>query len=413
MDMQTHHGLEKDLSAHLPHWQEVYRDMHAHPEVAFNEYRTAGLVARELRAMGGWDVVEGVGGTGVVGILRSGPGPVVLLRADMDALPVQEHTGLPYASTEPGLMHACGHDMHVACLLGACRQLARNPGAWGGTVVAVFQPAEETGKGARAMLDDGLLDRFPRPDVCLGQHVGPLPAGVVVSRAGTLMAAADSLRVTLHGAGGHASTPQMAVHPVVLAAAVVMRLQTFTAQQAPLSPATGLTVGALRSGTAANIIPDDAELVLSLRTFSDRARAEALATIEQIVHAEATASNAPKAPEIELYDPFPLTINTPGVTAQVLEAIAATGATTHTLPMPLAASEDFGQFAAAAGCPSVFWHFGGTDPARFSPADTELLKQERLPANLPSNHSPRYAPSPELAVPAGIRFLLAAAAAWF
>ncbi|MYX39745.1 amidohydrolase, partial [Streptomyces sp. SID89] len=197
------------LTAHLPHWEEVYRDLHAHPELAFAEHRTAAAVARELARVDGWEVTRKVGGTGVVAVLRNGAGPVVWLRADLDALPVREETGLPYASVESGLMHACGHDVHVAALLGACRQLAAHPEAWRGTAVAVFQPAEEVGRGAQAMLDDGVLDRFPRPDVVLGQHVGPLPAGVVITRPGAVMAAADSVRVTLHGAGAHASAPHM------------------------------------------------------------------------------------------------------------------------------------------------------------------------------------------------------------
>ncbi|MFG3015162.1 amidohydrolase [Streptomyces cinerochromogenes] len=228
--------LTEGLPDRLPRLQEIYQDLHRHPELAFQETRTAAIVAAELRALG-WETTEGVGTTGVVGVLRSGApgeGPVVLLRADMDGLPVTEATGLPYASTDTAVgrdgeptpvMHACGHDLHVACLLGVVEQLARHRDAWRGTVVAVFQPAEETGEGAQAMTGDGFLDRFPRPDVCLGQHVGPFPVGMAVTRPGVIMSASSSHRVRLFGRGGHGSSPESAVDPVVMAAATVLRLR--------------------------------------------------------------------------------------------------------------------------------------------------------------------------------------------
>lgn len=190
-----------------PHWFELYRDLHAHPELSGDETRTAAIVAEELRRIGGWDVTVGVGGTGVVGVLEGSSGPVILLRADMDALPVAEDTGLSYASRTDGVMHACGHDVHVTALLATCAALSADPTSITGTVVAVFQPAEETGSGARAMVDDGIFDRFPRPDLCLGQHVGPTPAGMLVSKPDILMAASDTIRVVFHGRGGHASSP--------------------------------------------------------------------------------------------------------------------------------------------------------------------------------------------------------------
>ncbi|MDN3258717.1 amidohydrolase [Streptomyces sp. CSDS2] len=405
-------GLSRGLAAHLPHWEEVYRDLHAHPELAFQERRTAAAVVRELADIGGWETTEQIGRTGVVSVLRNGAGPVVWLRADMDALPVREETGLPYASVEPGLMHACGHDVHVAALLGVCRQLAAHPGAWSGTVVAVFQPAEEVGHGARAMLDDGVLDRFPRPEVVLGQHVGPLPAGVVTTRPGPLMAAADSLRVTLYGAGAHASAPHLAVDPIVMAAAVVLRLQTLSARLAPLSPSPLLTVGALHSGTVANVIPHTAELLCSLRTFDTQTRDQVLAGIRRVVDAEADAQGATRTPDITTYDSFPLTVNDPAATERVLAAVGDAGALGHTLPAPLSASEDFGRFAAAAGCPSVFFHFGGADPGDFDEAAVAALERGTLPPGTATNHSPHYAPSDRHAVAAGVRHLLAAAASW-
>ncbi|MET9497852.1 amidohydrolase [Streptomyces sp. NPDC006552] len=405
-------GPTHDLTERLPHWEDVYRDLHTHPEPAFQEHRTAATVVRELRRIGGWEITERVGGTGVVAVLRGGAGPVVWLRADMDGLPVTEQTGLPYASVEPGLMHACGHDVHVAALLGVCQQLAARPTAWRGTVVAVFQPAEEVGRGARAMLDDGVLDRFPRPDVVLGQHVGPLPAGLVITRPGAVMAAADSVRVTLHGAGAHASTPHFAVDPIVMAAAVVLRLQTFSARQAALNPATLLTVGAVHAGTVPNVIPHTAELLCSLRTYDEQARADALAGIRRIILAEAEAQGARQAPEIETYDSFPLLVNDPPATDRLLSGLTDAGVLTHALAMPLAASEDFGTFATAAGCPSVFYHFGGADPADFDADAVASLERGALPPGTVMNHSPYYAPSDRHAVAAGVRHLLTAAGTW-
>ncbi|WP_229070396.1 amidohydrolase [Actinoplanes sp. DH11] len=398
--------LAADLTDHLPHWTDVYRDLHAHPELGFAEHRTAATIVRELTATGGWEVTGRVGGTGVVAVLRNGPGPTTWLRADMDALPVTEETGLAYASAEPGRMHACGHDVHVSALLGACRQFAAHPGAWAGTLVAIFQPAEEIGQGARAMLADGVLERFPRPDLVLGQHVGPFPAGLTATRPGPLMAAADSLRITLYGAGAHASTPQFAVDPIVAAAALVLRLQTFSARQAPVSPATVLTVGAIHAGTVPNVIPHTAELLASLRTFDTGAREKALAEIRRIVRAEAQAQGATREPGLEVYDSFPLTVNTPAATARVAAALNA-----QPLPAPLAASEDFGAFGTAAGCSSVFFHFGGADPAAFSPDALAGVLRGALPAEVATNHSPRFAPSDRLAVPAGIRHLLTVVAA--
>jgi amidohydrolase len=392
----------------LAHWLDVYRDLHAHPELGFQEHRTAATVTAELAAIGGWEITEKIGGTGVVAVLRNGAGPTVWLRADMDALPVREETGLPYASVEPNRMHACGHDVHVTALLGACRQFAATPSSWAGTLVALFQPAEEIGQGAQAMLDDGVLDRFPYPDVVLGQHVIPFPAGVVATRPGTLMAAADSLRVTLHGAGGHASTPQFAVDPIVMAAAVVLRLQTFSARQAPISPATLLTVGAIHAGTVPNVIPHTAELLASLRTFDKAAREEALAEIRRMVRAEADASGAGRAPDVELLNSFPLLANTPGAHEVTARALGEAGISVHTLAAPLAASEDFGRFGVAAGCPSMFMHFGGVDPGSLDADAIATLERGTLPAGVAANHSPLFAPSPEHAVAAGIRNLLAA-----
>nr|WP_241841073.1 amidohydrolase [Rhodococcus erythropolis] len=305
-----------------PHWFDLYRDLHAHPELSGNETRTAALVAEELRRIGGWDVTIGVGGTGVVGVLQGSSGPVILLRADMDALPVAEDTGLSYASKTDGVMHACGHDVHVTALLATCAALSADPTSITGTVVAVFQPAEETGSGARAMVDDGIFDRFPRPDLCLGQHVGPTPAGMLVSKPDILMAASDTIQVVFHGRGGHASSPYACIDPLLMAASFALRLQSLVAHEAATPTAPVLTVGALHAGTAANIIADDAELLLSLRTFSASSREHMLESVGRIARAEADGAGATEAPDVHAYNGFPATVNTPDATSTVMTTYA-------------------------------------------------------------------------------------------
>ncbi|MEV6251237.1 amidohydrolase [Streptomyces sp. NPDC051742] len=405
----------------LPGLRAVYEDLHAHPELSFQEFRTAGFVAALLREQG-WEVTEGVGGTGVVGVMANGEGPVVLLRADMDGLPVEERTGLPYASRETAVdgegqevpvMHACGHDMHVTCLLGATAQLAAARAEWRGTVVAVFQPAEEVG-GAPAMIEDGFLARFPRADVCLGQHVSPAPVGLVGTRPGPVMAASDSLRVRLFGRGGHGSAPETTVDPIVMAAAVVMRLQTVVSREVPAAQTAVVTVGSLHAGTKENIIPETADLRINIRSTTPAVRDRVLAAVERIVRAEAAASGAPKDPEIAGINSFPVTVNDDRATGTVLAAIgeALGRERVFTLPQTLTGSEDFGVFGTALGVPSVFWHFGGADPAHFRHVAVEELLKDGLPDTVPANHSPLFAPVPEPTIRTGVTALLAAAAAW-
>ncbi|GAB0103677.1 M20 family metallopeptidase [Nocardia sp. JMUB6875] len=392
------------------HWQQVYRRLHAHPELSGEEHATAALVAEELRALPGWEVTENVGGTGVVGVLHSGPGPVIWLRADMDGLPVQEETGLDYASTVPGVMHACGHDVHVTALLGTCAELAANP--LPGTVVALFQPAEETGSGAQGMLNDGLLERFPHPRIVLGQHVGPLPAGLVLSKPGTLMAASDSVRVTFLGKGGHASQPHTAIDPLLMAASLVLRLQSLAARQTATALSPVLTAGALHAGTRPNIIADTSEVLLSLRTFTDGSRNRMVEGIQRLAEAEAAAAGAPQEPKVEFYDHFPVTENTPGDTERVLASLSAANLPVMPMNHPITGSEDFGAFGTAAKVPSVFWHIGGIDPARFTEEDQiHMLTEGALPERFPSNHSPHFAPDPALALPAAITTMVTAARA--
>ena len=398
----------------------LYRDLHAHPELAFAERRTAGIVADRVRELG-YQVTTGVGGTGVVAILENGAGPTVLLRADMDALPVFEQTGLDYASTdravnpageEVPVMHACGHDMHVSCLLGAAAELAvqARAGSWQGRLLLVFQPAEEGGGGARAMLDDGLYQRFGQPAVVLGQHVAPLPAGMLGVHPGPAFAAADALRVVLHGKGGHGSQPEHSVDPVLMAAATVMRLQGVVSREIAGGDTAVVTVGAVRAGTAPNIIPDEAELLLSVRSYDERVRARVLAAIGRIVSAEAAASGAPAEPEIDTLVTFPALVNDAAVCAKLTELFnAGVGLTLD--PGPVTGSEDVGLFATEAGVPLGYWLLGGADPALFA-GRTTLAEAKEVVDGLPSNHSPLFAPLIEPTLRTGVAALTSAARAW-
>lgn len=405
-----------NLGTLLPGLEALYTDVHAHPELSMQEKRTAALAAEHLRAAG-FDVTPGVGKTGVVGLLRNGPGPTVMLRADMDALPVAEMTGLPYASSASAqdrdghavpVMHACGHDMHVAWLAGATALLAQARDAWSGTLMAVFQPGEETAEGARAMIDDGLFTRFPKPDVVLGQHVMVGAAGDIGGRTGTITSAADSLQIRLFGRGAHGSMPQSSIDPVVMAAATVMRLQTIVSREVSPNEAAVVTIGALQAGTKENVIPDEAIIKLNVRTYDVNVRQRVLAAIERIVNAEAAASGAPKPPEITTLDSYPMGSNDAAASHRVVEAFRAhfpVGRVRET--GPTSASEDFGSFGQEWHVPSVFWFVGGVDPAVYAKAKAagEINK-------LPSNHSPYFAPVLHPTLETGVETLVVATLAW-
>ncbi len=396
----------------------TYEDLHRHPELGRQEHRTAGIVAEQLRALG-YDVTTGVGGTGVVGVLERGQGSTVLLRADMDALPVLEATGLPYASTATAtnadgetvpVMHACGHDIHTTCLLGAAAALADDDG-WQGRLLLVFQPDEEGGGGAQAMVDDGLFERFGTPDVVLGQHVAPVPVGVLGVRSGPAFAASDSLRITLHGAGGHGSRPEATVDPVVMGASLVQRLQTVVSRDVAATDTVVVTVGSFHAGVAPNVIPDNAVLGLSIRTTDERVRASVLAAVERMVRAEALAAGAPKEPEIEVRDSFPPVVNDAAACEQVSEAFTDAARWIVVDPGPVTGSEDVGVLAEAAGAPCAYWLLGGADPALFAGATT-IEEIRNVVADLPSNHSPRYAPLAGPTLESGVAALVTAARAW-
>ncbi|MET8173334.1 amidohydrolase [Streptomyces clavifer] len=397
--------------------ESLYKDLHAHPELSFAETRTAGVVADDLARLG-FRVTTGVGGTGVVGVLGNGEGPRVLLRADFDALPVREQTGLDYASTATGtgpdgkqvpVMHACGHDMHVACLLGALDLLAGAHESWSGTLVAVFQPAEELGSGAQAMVDDGLFEKAGTPDVVLGQHVAPIPTGMIGCHPGPALAATDALRVRMFGRGAHGSRPEASIDPVVMAAATVMRLQTVVSREIAGGDTAVVTVGALNAGTKDNVIPDEAELKLNIRTYTPEVRATVLNAITRIVNAEATAAGAEQVPEITPLETFPVLVNDPAAVERTTGALRAHFGTHIVIDTgPGTGSEDCGIFATASGAPLCYWYFGGTDPEVFAAAE----KKGTVGRDIPSNHSPHFAPLINPTLTNGVQAMTVAALAW-
>ncbi len=409
--------MHDKVAALLPDLKAFYEDLHAHPELSFAEHRTAGLMADRLEALG-YEVTRGVGGTGVVAMMRNGEGPTVLLRADMDALPVEEATGLPYASrvtaTDPSgaevpVAHACGHDMHATWMIGAATILADDRDSWSGTALLVVQPAEEIGAGAAAMIDDGLFERFGTPDVALGQHVVPFPAGQLLYRAGPVMAASDALKIVLHGRGAHASAPEQSVDPIVMGAAVVTRLQTVVSREVAATDAAVVTVGSFHAGSKENIISDSAELQLSVRTFDPAVREHVLDGITRITEAEAQASGAPQPPEITSMYAFPAVSNDAEATERVAAAFTDHFGAERVVPGPVAsASEDFSLFGDRGDFPYVFWFVGGTDPAMFMAA----LEAGRIQQDIPFNHSPLYAPVQDPTMATGIEALVTAARVW-
>jgi hippurate hydrolase len=400
----------------LPELESIYKDIHSHPELSMQENRTAGIAVEHLKKAG-YDVTMGVGKTGVVGLLCNGEGPTVMLRADMDALPVKEATGLPYASgvtaTDAGgntvpVMHACGHDMHVTWLIGATTLLAKNRKSWKGTLMSVFQPAEETAAGARAMINDGLFKRFPKPDVILGQHVMVGPSGVLSSRAGVVTSAGDSLQIRMFGRGAHGSMPQSSIDPVVMSAATVLRLQTIVSREVAPNEAVVVTVGSLQAGTKENVIPDEAIIKLNVRTYDEDVRKRVLAAIERIVNAEAEASGAPRKPEFTTLDRYALVKNDPAAVKRVGDAFRKHFSEARVQSTePTGASEDFGSFGAEWGAPSVFWFVGGTDPDIYAHAKSQGKQSE-----LPTNHNPRFAPVIHPTIETGVEALIAASGAW-
>ena len=396
-------------------WQEsVYKELHAHPELSFQEIKTAALASSKLKEFG-YEVFEGVGRTGVVGILRNDNGRTVLARADMDALPVRENTGLPYASTltavddagnTVGVAHACGHDAHVTCLLGAAELLAKSPQSWRGTFIALFQPAEEVAGGARAMMESGLRDRIPKPDVAFAQHVLAYPAGKIGTQAGPVLSAGDSVRITLYGKGAHGSMPHNSVDPVVLAALVVLRFQTIVSRETKPGEFAVLTVGSSVAGSKSNIIGDRAVLLVNLRTYDMDVRRRMIESIERMVRAECEASGSPRPPEFEYFDQYPVTDNDREVTERIRSAFRSHfGADTVFDLGRLTASEDFSDIPNAFGTPYTYWGVGGTDPEKYQRA----LEAGCVEQDIPVNHSEFFAPVIEPTLSHGTQALVVAA----
>lgn len=400
-----------DLNAIYPGIEEMYIDLHKHPELSMQEVQTSAKVASRLKDAG-FEVTSGVGGTGVVGLLHNGLGPTVMLRGDMDALPLEEKTKLPYASTvkmknrEGDVVpvgHMCGHDVHTSCLVGTASLLARGKQTWAGTLMIVAQPGEETMQGAKAMLDDGLFTRFPKPDVALAQHTMFFPAGTIGYHPGYTLAAEHNVRIRLFGVGAHGSMPQKSIDPVVMASALVMRLQTIVSREIAPGEMAVVTVGAINSGTRYNIIPDAAELELSIRTFKDEVFQHIYSALTRMAQAEAAASNAPRPPEISIIEASQATYNDAEPTRQVVDALTQYFGDDRVKEMaPMTASEDFslyGHTPGGAGVPSCYYFLGVTDP--------DLYKQKN--GDVPGPHSSYYAPDRERSLKAGLQALTVAA----
>ncbi|WP_306508308.1 amidohydrolase [Corynebacterium sp. YSMAA1_1_D6] len=389
-----------DILAHASdatEWQEVlYKDLHQHPELSMAEERTRGVIAEKLREFPGVEVLE-LGG-GIVGILRNGAGATVLERADFDALPIVEDTGLEYAATGEA-MHACGHDAHVTGLLGATEALAKATDAWSGTFIALFQPGEETAEGAQSMVEAGLTDKIPTPDVALGQHIfidENAPAGTVLIAPGPVLSTATSLTVTVFGHGSHGSMPHLSVDPVVLASSIVLRLQTVVSREVDPHEFAVLTVGAVQAGTKANIIPDSATLRINIRAYDENIRAQIVEAIHRIIEAECQAAMSPREPEFVQSDNYPLTVNDKDATEKVRAQLIDVLGGDSVLDMePWTASEDFSRIPDAFGAPYCFWGFGGRTDG----------------ASIP-NHNPRFAPELQPTLNTATQALIAAAYAY-
>lgn len=382
------------VDAIYPALETLYIDLHKNPELAFHEQRTAQTLAAKVRALG-YDVTTGVGGTGVVAILRNGAGPTVMLRTELDALPIEEKTGLPFASTakaknERGelvpVAHMCGHDIHMSAWVGTAELMAQNREHWSGTLMLVGQPAEEIVAGAAAMLKDGLFVRFPKPDYALGMHdEASLPAGTIGFHPGAFRAAVSNLDITIYGKGGHGAAPQNAIDPIVIAARFITGIQTIVSrEQNPSDPAV-ITVGSIHGGTVWNIIPDQVALQLTVRSFDAATHKRLVAAIAREAKGEALAANAPKEPQIDVASSTDVVVNDAALTSRMVDDVRAALGADRVVEMPAKmGSEDFSQYG-LAGARAVLLHVGAVDPAKLAEA-----KQSGAP--VPDVHSPLWAP---------------------
>lgn len=409
------HGLVSKVEQVLPMTEALYKDLHQHPELPMQEIRTSHIIAGKLREAG-FEVTEKVGTTGVVGVLKNGKGPTVMLRADMDAVPVKEETGVGYAScvevvNEKGeripVAHSCGHDMHTSWLIGAATVLAQARESWHGTLMTVFQPGEETGQGSQAMIDDGMTERFPRPDVIVGQHLLQSRAGTVGCRRGQVLTSGDSFLVRFFGKGAHGGTPHNGIDPIVMAASAVLRLQTVISREVAPQAQAVVTVGEFHAGTAENIIPAEAYLKLNVRTTDEAVRNHVLGGIKRICIAEARASNAPRDPAFEDINSFPLTVNDEETTKRISEAFENHFGE-RLVEMPAqGASEDFARFGKAWNSPYTYCFVGGCAQEQYDKA-----LQEGTLEQLPGPHSPFWAPALHPTLRTGMETLLTAAGVW-
>jgi amidohydrolase len=397
-------SLATEVETVYPDAHALYLDLHQNPELSSHETRTATKVAGKLRDLG-YTVTEHVGGTGVVAILKNGAGPTVMLRTELDGLPVEEKTGLAYASKvrtkddsgrDVPVMHACGHDLHMASLVATAAIMARSKSSWHGTLVLIGQPAEETISGAKRMIEDGLMTRFPKPDIAVSMHVGnTLPAGQVGVGPGYRFSNADSLRITIYGKGGHGSMPNSTIDPIVIAARLVVTLQTIVSREVKPGEVAVITVGYIQAGTKNNIIPDYAELGLTVRSYKPEVRKQMLTAIERITKAEANAAGATQEPKVEHLEATDAVYNDPAL-AQRLQGVleSALGKDRVVPHEPGLASEDFSYFT-AQGVPSFYFALGGADPGKYAAA-------KAAGTTLPSNHSSLFAPDVDPALHTGI-----------
>jgi len=394
----------KEIDSVYPDAHSLYLDLHEHPELSGHETETAAKLAGKLKAAG-YEVTEQIGGTGVVAVQKNGNGPTIMLRTELDALPVEERTGLPYASKvhakddagrDVAVMHACGHDVHMASLLGTAEIMARSKNGWHGTLILIGQPAEETIGGAEGMIKAGLFTRFPKPDAIVALHVGnELPAGTVSITPGIYNTNSDSLRITIYGKGGHGAAPQTTIDPIVIAARTILSLQTIASREVKPGELAIVTVGYIRAGTKNNIIPEQAEMGLTIRTYKQDIRKQVLAAIARIAKAEADAAGAPREPLVEHYEQTDAVYNEP-VLAERLRAPleAALGKDHVEITGPITPSEDFSYFV-EQGVPGFYFSLGGADPQKFAQA-------KATGEHLPSNHSSLFAPDVDPALHTGI-----------
>lgn len=411
---QKYSELLGSTSVDLALYEDLYRYFHAHPELSLQEESTSRKIAEHLSKLKAYELHTNIGGYGLAGVLRNGPGKTILLRADMDALPVKELTELPYASSvtmrdasgvEKPVMHACGHDMHITCLLAAAEILAKTQHAWSGTLIVLFQPDEERGGGAQAMADDGLYSKIPTPDYAFGQHVMRMRAGSIGSRPGTIMCAADSLKITVYGRGGHGSLPHNTVDPALLAAHIVVRLQGIVSREVDPTDLAVVTVGSLQAGQTENIIADRAEIGLDFRTVKLETRDKILAAVRRIVEAECMASGSPKPPVFTPTRRFPPTYNDERLAAKLAESFAAHFDDFDADTPRSNVAEDFSTLATCRSIPCCFWFLGGIDSELWDNA----VKGDGSLEEIPSNHSALFAPAIQPTMRAGVDALCVAA----